>query len=174
MPNKYDIRFIVDIEQPRYLDSTVSFTARAIYLVDPEPAAHNPNDAGVRNPLSGRWDDLAHLADFVITAQRSTDLSDTDWYAYQVSYERPYRVELDDAERMVKFLRKVNAKLAKLDDKFGRPDSLAAYCARVADAIGCTSKQPWGFYHKDLLPNGTHYHFTDNDGLRYRLAKSDA
>lgn len=163
---KPDIRFIFDIERDVDYER---FKAHIVYMVDPDPQ-RSPNDSGVRNPLDSDAEPLASLADFTITAQRSTDPND-DWYAWRISYKRPYRVELHDAERMVKFLRNVTKKLAKLNERYGRPDTLAAFCGRVADVLGCQQSRVWGTRYPELRATGTHYDFIDVDSLRYRLAR---
>lgn len=165
---KPDIRFIVNVETN---DTYESFKAHAVYMVDPDPRPYNENDAGVRNPQDTDREPLASLAHFAITAQRSADPTGDDWYAWRICYERPYCIELGDAERMVKFLRSVTKKLAKLEERYGSPESLAAFCARVADVLDCQQSRVWGTYHRELRADGTHYQFTDVDSLRYRLAR---
>lgn len=168
--DKPDIRFIIATETQ---DTYETFKASVVYMEEPEPRPYNENDAGVRNPLADRWNPLAHLADLAITAQRSLNPTDAteNWYAWRLCYDRPYQVELDDAERMVKFLRTVTKKLAKLEERYGSPESLAAFCSRVADVLGCRETYMWGEYSRELRPNGTHYHWRDADGLRYHLAR---
>ena len=61
-----------------------------------------------------------------------------DWdYAYGVSlaYGKPYTVDLGRAESMVKTLRGIQAKLDKLEVKFGHTD-FPGYAARLCDSMG--------------------------------------
>jgi hypothetical protein len=171
--DKPDIRFTFKSDLRDEYDSQYErFKAHVVYMVEPEPRPYNEHDAGVRNPSAWDRGPLAPLADLVVTAQRDKYSTGEDWYAWRLCYERPYQVELDDAERMVKFLRSATRKLAKLEERYGRPESLAAFCARVADVLGCKESRCWGInYYPEVRANGTHYHWTDADGLRDHLAR---
>lgn len=57
-------------------------------------------------------------------------------YGWSVEYRDCYRVGIDDAERMLKTFKRIERHLNKLNEKYGYADSLPAYVARVADALG--------------------------------------
>jgi hypothetical protein len=173
-PEKYDIRLTVARENKYDLgERSEQFTAHAVYMVEPESTSWNPNDAGVRNPSLTAWEqELRPLGDLAITAYRKLGHSDDclhNWYGYELEYHSPFRVNLQQLEFMVKFMRKVNAKLAKFDEQWGRSEDLAGYCARAVQAIG--GHPSFGIYHKEVQISGTHYRWVDVDGLRSWLEK---
>lgn len=169
----YDIRLVVNKKNEYDRgEKSETFTAYVVYMVEPDPKPYNEHDAGVRNPsLTAFERELQPLGDLGITAYRRPTLADNAWYGYELEYHQPYRVNLRQLEFMVKFMRKVNAKLTKLEEQWGRPEDLAAYCARAVQVVG--GKQPFGIYHEKLRMNGTHYEWVDVDGLRSWLSKED-
>lgn len=162
--HKPDIRLTVTATRDKFI-------ATAVYLVEPSPNAISPNDAGIRNPSDHDDEPLASLANFGIGAYRDPDFNDGAWFGFSAGYMDCFRVDQRQAERMVKLLRRINAKLAKLDEMYGASEDLAAYCGRVAQAIGVRSSQPFAIRHRELRANGTHYQFTSVDGLRNHLAR---
>jgi hypothetical protein len=154
-----DLRFTYYIKT-NVADST-TFTAHVVYI---DPGGR------VLNPLASDRD-VGDFADLAITAQYTPGMGAEDWYGFHVAYVQPYQVHLEQAERMVKRLRKTHKALDRLDEKFGRTVDLAGFCGRVADAIGCIETAVFSEYSRELTINGTHYRWTDVDGLRYRLAK---
>jgi hypothetical protein len=170
-PEKYDIRLTVARENKYDRgERSEQFTAHVVYMVEPESTRWSPNDAGVRNPsLTAYERELRPLGDLAITAYRNPSVSGDNWYGYELEYHSPFRVNLQQLEFMVKFMRKVNAKLAKFDEQWGRADDLAGFCARAVQAIG--GKPPFGIYHREVQISGTHYRWVDVDGLRSWLEK---
>lgn len=68
-------------------------------------------------------------------------------YGWATEYKEARYVKLDQAERMVKVLRKVERGLAKLTERYGYPEFFTAYLLRVADVLGITQfaiRQPSG------------------------------
>jgi hypothetical protein len=143
------------------------FKALVGYMVTPD----HPGDTGLRNPRADRWDSegTAQYDNLAITAQIDSGKENPTWYAARLVYSEPYEVDLIQAERMVKLMRRLTKALDKFDTQFGRPEDLAAFCGRVATALGCSTDRPFGEYSKELTINGTHYRWTDIDGLRSRL-----
>lgn len=120
----------------------------------------------------GNPESLRAMRGLTITAQRNPDSENPQWYGFQVEMSHFGNfVTLRDAERAVKVLRSVERKMDKLRDQLGYPQDLADYCARVAIAAGATSSTPFGWYESEITYNGTHYRWTNVDGLRERLAK---
>jgi hypothetical protein len=172
-PEKHDIRLTVCRKTNHDIGrKTDTFTANVVYMVEPESTTYNPNDAGVRNPNLDSYSarELRHLGSLAITAYRSDgDAPTNQWYGYDLEYHEPFRVGLRQLEFMVKFMRKTQAKMDKLEAQWGYPRDLADYCARAVVAIG--GNPPFGIYHRDLQINGTHYRWVDVDGLRAWLDK---
>ena len=170
-PKKHDIRMTVTREfKHDFTGKHETFTAYVVYMVEPDPRPYNEHDAGVRNPdLAGFDQDLRPLGSLGITAYRRPDDESPTWYGQELEYHSPFRVNARQLEFMVKFMRKVNAKLAKLEATWGQPEDLAAFCARAIVAVGGTPN--FGIYHKDVQMNGTHYRWVDVDGLRWWLEK---
>ena len=71
-----------------------------------------------------------------VSCQGNDGRRDSGLYGWRLSYRDVYRVELEDAEVMVKTLRKVERKMTALDKTFGRPSCYAEFVTRVASALG--------------------------------------
>jgi hypothetical protein len=168
MPSKstLDIRFHVTVK--RSSDGLLNlFRAEVQYMTDQNNGNH---DSGLRSPC--HWDDepLRGLSDLTISAQANRDHTDRGWYGWEVEYRSIAYADLRFAKAMVKQLGTLDRKMSKLTERFGTPNDLADFCARVADALGATEKHTFGLWHDEITMNGTHYRFTDTDGLRFWLA----
>jgi len=166
---KLDIRFTFKVERSPYGGEHDTFKAHLQYMAEPTEW----NKSGVRNPV---WrddtDELSALADLSITAQRGRDgFNGGDWYAFSFEYNDVHSVDLLRAKVMARTLGTVERKMAKLEERFGYPRDLADFCARCADVMGATVRYPFGQYHAALQMDGTHYRWTDVDGLRSAVSK---
>lgn len=145
------LRFIVKTEKS---DDLVVLTARLVYI--------DPKDGRIKNPLGGNWRGSWEngLADLTVRAQ--ANLSDGQFYGYEVEYSQPFSVRLVQAEAMVKTLRKIQKHLDKLEAKYGHCDNVYTYLAWVADAIGVVS-------YGDLVARSASF-YNDNE---YRWGNID-
>lgn len=159
-PEKADLRFFVNTDGSRDY-----FTVK-LSVVKVE-------NAHIRNPMFSRYGvqsgDGAEYDGFTISAQ--TGPSDANFYGYEPEFRDVHRVQLAQAESMVKVLKKIDRHLAKLNDRFSGPTDFASYMARVADAIG--AKNP-AFVVRTSEAAGSswddsEYRYIDADGLRYHL-----
>lgn len=167
---KHDFRITWSTDRSSFTSDIERFTARITYM-ETEPK-YEGDTPGLRNPLA--WDsyELAHLANLCIKAQRNIGPDrDHDWYGFALEYREVFSAGLAELEMMTKGLRSIRRKLDKLDEQFGRPQDLVTFCARVAVAIGCTDRSPFGQWCDEITFDGTHYKWTDADGLRYALDK---
>jgi hypothetical protein len=166
---KPDLRLSVDITDKR-------FHARVVYLVDPEPTPTNPNDSGVRNPSAHLYDNpLAGFANLAVTALRdpTSETADGEWFGMELEYRDVYSVDAEQAQIMARTLRRLNTKLTKLNETFGRADDLATFCGRVTHALGSTAPYAFGRRFDSLQMNGKFYRWVDVDGLRSWLNKPE-
>lgn len=124
------------------------------------------NDEGeMLNLLSGYsvWDGDNSLADFVVHAYLNDD---GDPYGFGHKFE-PHSVDLDQAEKMVKVLRKVARGLdkANADQGYLRDEDFASYLIRVARILGIkTFHVRNNRRHKEM--SGQTYRRTDGSGLQ--------
>jgi len=79
------------------------------------------------HPVLGDLDDL--------TVSCQLDPSTTEPYAWRVRYER-VNVDLYTGEKCIKVLRRINAGLERLTQKFGEPLSFGQYLLRVWEILG--------------------------------------
>jgi hypothetical protein len=162
--SKHEFRLTFAVKKPSYLDS-FQFTAHVVHMVKPEPSSYNPNDAGVRNPMgSDYFDGLAGYAGLGINAFRNVD--EGSWYGFEVQYMDLTYVSQRQVEEMAKVIRGINRKLDRYNAEFGAVEDLAAYCGRVARALGCKTPTPFGEYCKEVQMTGTHYKWRTVDALR--------
>jgi hypothetical protein len=108
------------------------------------------------------------LQDLTVTAQRDT--SAKHFYGFEVSYREPYSVRLEDAELMVKVLRKIRRRMDQLREKWGYPTDIAMFAAHAMSAL-TAAPQP---FLRRVPPErdfaGTGYHAMNADGLRWFVA----
>jgi hypothetical protein len=172
-----DFRFMTSIETNRYSgEITRTFYAEFVHVLPIEDRDHDRPDSGIRNGLHYDHGPVGALADLTITAQMDPTFFGEQWYAWSVVYLRPFAVDLRRCERMVKVLRRIDKTLKRFDDQFGQPTDLAAYCGRVAQAIGCTSPTPFGERISSSSAstyNGNTYRWHDIDNLRILLAQPE-
>lgn len=166
-PAKADIRMILKVSRERGY-SIVTMAAQVVTL---------DADGKVRNPLwDGEWSAKTSPADaydsLIVAAQHNTDDDEGPrWYGWEARYHYPYAVDLDRATAMVRTLKRINVRLTAIAAKYGSPDTLAAYIARVADALGATAPSPFGVrVDRDRDYNGTGFRWMDADGLASYLA----
>ena len=137
---------------------TLDLTLSAVYLT----AANK-----VRNYSSGSFD-AEPMADLVIRAQYDSATGERGPYGWSVEYRDVFCVDLARADAMFKLLRKVNRGLEKLRNEWGYPESFAQYATRVAKILGITTFG-WQRAGGSGLYDDNEYHWTDADGLRYRI-----
>jgi hypothetical protein len=172
MPAKRDLRIIVRSETRTYDPDYVIFTANICY-VNQETEHYSSHEIGaLLNPMRTWGDeDIAHLADLTIRAQKSSSDAGGQFYGFDLGYDSPHRVELRELETMVKGLRCITRKMDKLAERFGRPTDLGTFCAHVADAIGCTDSRPFGEYRREPWIDGQNYRWGDVETLRTWIDK---
>jgi hypothetical protein len=159
---KPELRLLWDASHS--VDDIMTFKASVVYVIEP----NHPGDTGLRNPQANRYDPdgIAQYDGLCITAQINRRGPDAAWYAIKLVYSEPYEVDLVQAERMVKLLRKLQRTLDKYDQQFGRTDDLVMFCARVASALGCSAPEPFARHPKGLSEYKSDYRWTDVENLR--------
>lgn len=90
-------------------------------------------DRKIRN-LGHQYDETDALADLQVNALLSND-EERAW-GWGVDYRQVYRVELEQAEKMVKVLRKVKRGLDKATEQFGYSPDFHSYMTRIAHILG--------------------------------------
>lgn len=104
----------------------------------------------------------AHLSN--LRAVGLCDLSEPGrTYGWCIEYSEHHFIRLDDAEAMVKALRRITREMQRLSERLGSPDSFGEYVTHFGLAIGCNR---FAFRADKMLPNGTHYRWYDVDGMR--------
>ena len=104
-------------------------------------------DGGVRNPSDSSIDgDQAKFADLHFRCQITPGMAEDKTYAHGLYYRNVYSVELEDAERMTKMLRRIR----KAEENFPvRPESFGQYVQLLCHALGvsgavkATSEGDW-------------------------------
>jgi len=97
----------------------------------------------VRNDSHGPFDDL------VFRCTWSEKLDDGRPYAWEVEYRQVYAVDLANAERMLKVLRKLHrAKLPLQPATFGQYAVLMARVLGIGKLVQCTEK--WGSMYTEM------------------------
>jgi hypothetical protein len=121
----------------------------------------------IRNPTSGWRRD--EFSEFRITGQM--DKSSEDFYGRRISFFE-HRIELVEAEQIVKTLRRIHRKLERMDEQLGSAPTFAGFVARVALVIEadmpkpfiiCTQRGP-GYSYDD-----NEYRYLDADGIAHWL-----
>lgn len=155
-----DARFIVDVkdESSSMGDPFLRFRADIVMMTD----------EGLRNPQFSSWspDPGSHLADLTVRAQVSRGLDHHGFYGYRAEFA-PYSVNLELATSIAKVLRMIDRKLEAAAARHGSPVDLAAYLARLSDAIGATESRCFGRRTQashDL--DGSGFRWMDTDSLR--------
>jgi hypothetical protein len=172
MSDKADVRFYVEVH-----DSSgnafggsqyAHFTARCMILAR---ESHGQSDAtypvALHSPDSYSIPGTArHLAGLEITAQM--DESSREWYGWNVHYVRE-RVELRDAEEIVKVMRKITKRMDDIASQYGRPTDLGSFCGHAVAAIAGHGS----VFMRSVKPEndceGTGYRSMDVDSLRYHI-----
>jgi hypothetical protein len=115
---------------PYYNTNEFTVTFHWLSVEKMKPRNYDERDMGITKGLS--FDRL------VIRGTGFTDsdtLDDFGTNIYQVSYDNPFRVELKEAEAMVKTLRKISNGIERLAKKFGRPKDFAQYVQYVMNVL---------------------------------------
>lgn len=75
------------------------------------------------------------LVDLGVSAQANRNDND-DFYAWDLTYQDIYRVNLRELEPKVKTLRELVRKMDKLEQTLGRPTDFVTYVGRLAHVLG--------------------------------------
>lgn len=166
-PAKLDLRFLVRMDKSSSREYG-KFTARIVFV----------DEGRVRHPSGTYYGSVeAPYADLNVTAQcdlkPSENASDPyRWYAIEFGYNSDcHAVDLRRAEMMVKTLRRVQAKLDKLEAEFGWSQDVYVTMTRVASALGIKSFALADSYTGDRYgqPMVEDYAWTDANGIKYAL-----
>ncbi len=88
----------------------------------------------------GEWRYSSNDNTFQDLQARCQTTSDSEGsYAWHVEYRNVFAVGQGEAKRMYTFLHKIESKLDKYNESFGRPGTFGAYALRFAQTIGATS-----------------------------------
>lgn len=167
MAQKLDLRMTLRFDRSSTGDYG-KFIARIVVVTE---------EGYVEHPST--WGPGSDYADLTITAQcdRRERYSDggtghRDWYAIEVGYTDT-TVTRRRAETMVKVLRRIDAKLEKLEQEYGRADDLFGTVTRVAQALGITKFTP-ASYRGYGRPEVHDYAWVDASGLQAVMAGAHA
>ncbi len=155
-----DIRLLVVVQaSDSFGDHYLKFTGH-IQVMAPD---------GLHSPGSYATDYRApELEGLQVTAQR--DPSSRDFYGWSVNFQ-PYKVALDDAERMVRVLRKAERRMTALTVKYGAPADLPAFAAYLmSDLATCERPYIRRVAHGEPDFEGTGYRTMSVEDLRHWLA----
>jgi hypothetical protein len=155
---KPDVRFIVQVDdQNDYLIATFHAAVKV-----PSGALEYPQ----YRDEPGR-----EFVDLVVRSQLDRTRTSGEFYGWRPTF-KPWELDLERAESMVKVLRSVDRRLRELSDRFGWPQDLAAFMGHMADAVGATSTRPFARRATgDQDITGTGYRYMDVDDLRRHLAE---
>ena len=92
-----------------------------------------------------------------------------EFYAYRVMFADA-DVTLQDAERMLPVLRRLDKKMTALSDRFGYPQNLETFLSHLADALGITGQPFVRRVTDDQDYEGHGHRSMDTDSLRWWLA----
>src|SRR5882672_2284949 len=160
-----DIRFITDV-QP----SKSSLDNKALELVV-TPVVVTP-EGNIRN-LSFGWSDDTGAGEYDgLKIEGRCYVGDDDFsFGTDLITFDIYRVDVRRAEALVKTYRRLGRRFADQDARWGRPVDVADVLARIADAVGGTSRCRFG---RKVSGNGwsydsNEYRWMDIDALRIHL-----
>lgn len=163
MPQKPDIRFIINLEEDNsFSDHVLKANVHLVVMT---------ND-GIRNPSFGWSDDTGAgaYADLQVRAFYSRDSN--DFYGRDPEYFQVYSIDVRRAESMAKTLKAIYKNLARQDERLGAPTDFASFLARLALAVGSPERLCFG---RRAAGNGAtysdnYYHWMDTDSLRMYLS----
>lgn len=151
--SKPDVRFITTIKSESIGDPYLIFGAEVGVMEGHELCFPQYRD-----------DPGVELVDLTVRAQM--DSHSTAFYGWGATF-KPYSVNLAKAESMVKVLRSIDKRLAALSERYGYEQDLAAYMARLAEAVGATESMSFARRVKgEQDMNGTGYRWMNTDYLR--------
>ena len=133
-----------------------------------ERRSTQPGGHGLRNCVwTSRWDGLAGEWDsFALSAQAE---GHGDWYGWHAEFREPFAVGLERPEAMVKVLRRVDTRLARMAGQYGQPGGFTEWAARVHSAAGTRgTSRPFGRRVSGAAHDidGSGYQWMDTDALR--------
>jgi hypothetical protein len=79
-----------------------------------------------------------YLDSFRVNSQGNNDDDTRHLYAWEIEYRDVYSIDARKARKMADTLATVEKRMAKVEEKYGRPMTFGAYLLRVADAIGAS------------------------------------
>ena len=175
-----DLRFLFSVEDVTARHTSPLVTLRAgiaqqvavnhdgtVRTLADEHRGTAPGGHELRNcSWTSRWDGLAGEWDsFTLTAQAH---GPAGWYGWHAEFHQPFSVDLPHAQAMVTVLRRLEARLERLADRYGQPAGVAEWAARVYAAAGGTRSRPFGRHPAspghDLGGGG--WQWMDTDELR--------
>lgn len=99
------------------------------------------NSDTIRN-ISGFYADETpnglYLENLHVNSQGNNDADPRHLYGWDIDYRNVYSIDARKARLMAETLATIEKRMAKIEDKYGRPATFGAYLLRVADAIGAT------------------------------------
>ena len=93
------------------------------------------------------------LHDLRVTSFASVEYRNQGLSQWEVIYQDVHTIDRREAEQMAKALKTIEARMKKLDERWGRATTYGAYLARVAAAIGAdamlTAQRPNSTWHRE-------------------------
>lgn len=167
MAEKSDIRIMISFKEGGgYSDYSYLTLEANITHMTPE---------GIRNFGGSRYDREpgSDLAELIVSGQASNS-PDEGFYGLSHEYKNVYAVDLWKADSMAKCLRRIQRRMEAIATKYGSPRDAGTYLAHFADAVGCTSTQPFGFRTSDNARwdwgQADGYSWSDVSQMTYRLS----
>jgi hypothetical protein len=128
----------------------------------------------LRSPSDSEYDEVqCALANLVVRAQNDSSHAREGGRAYSadVAYLQPYTVSARRARIMVATLGRIERKLAKLAEKYGRPGTFATYLLQVADALAIDS---FVVESKEMLATGLFVRIMTGENAQFWLDDREA
>jgi hypothetical protein len=88
----------------------------------------------ITNPRNSDYNGL-WLQELTIHAYATVKAGERSIYGHSIGYERPFRVELREAEKMAATLRKIDKAMERLRERDGYPQDLVAFVRHAAQAL---------------------------------------
>lgn len=161
-----DVRFIVDIQPSK---STINDKALDLIVT---PVVVTP-EGNIRN-LSFGWSDDTGAGEYDgLRIEGRCYVADDDFsFGTDLVTFDIYRIDARRANALVKTYRRLEKRFAAQDQQWGRPVDAADVLARIADAVGTTSRCRFG---RKVSGNGwsyddNEYRWLDIDALRFHLS----
>lgn len=157
---KLDVRFLLQVEQRQWADDgDLDVYAYPVYVIEED------GQEKIRNFTGSLGDEDEHRALHNLRfSSYYNPTSDTPLWGWSIAYRDVFSVDLAEAERMVKMLRKLHKGFDRLTKQYAYPESYPAFVARFASLLGVSQ---FGFKASGdgVFMDGNTYRWCDASNL---------